>query len=1052
MSEKRRRTVFFAFLVYNGLKIPLQIFDDVYNKGKLFTEDLGWSIADAVLSCAGIKWLEMIYNLGKCAYKIPSVCNAKLSRIFRRAVSSLTAAEDDVLFILRAMYNYAELAHLVFGDTTWFSVDNPSWFEAFKRARSNTSELGIYLSDFELNSLVSVAPDNVSTTMDMLLHYDRSLTNWTGPVTNRTDNGSLSEKEQVIKRLHQLSTDTKDIQVKGYDNFATALQAAITDYLRARSDAANQRGVCAVVKIRIVQKVTITGSAFEARLDLDNSGSSPLEQIRLDLLITDDVNRTNSTHLFSIGTPLYEGSLSNETAGNDTLLASESGSISLLIIPYAMAAPTELTNYRVGGRLSYFVDGEHLNINLIPDIIQVEPAPQLHIAYFLEKFVIGPDPLSTNAVVQEPEPFTLAMIITNSGTGRTRDFRITSSQPEIVENEKGLLINFTLISMYVDHQTTPNPSLKAQIGDIQPSSTVNIRWAMVASLVGQFLTFNATFTEKNPNGDPKLSVVASLTTNLLIRLVSLDILDQTLTDNLSDFLVMGRQNAKSIPDTVVSSTDARLMFSVYHILNVTVTMTDNSTVILIVTPEVFVPSTAYIYVRIDNVWPTQTIQSARKSAQSIRENVWTTHRVVHLKEGDRNDDFIHVFDRWNGQSPIEYEIKFNVKTTTLLTTVPETTQVLTSLLTDFSTVITDTEIDSTFDEIIYTADITEPPLTTVPETTEVLTSSLTDFSTVVTDTEIDSTSDEIIYINTTDITETLPTTAETTFIDDTTENPSTDVTITDTDISTIAYENNTTDYSTIFNRTSTDMPTSSSSLQTNTTVFTSNMSTTQSSSSSTQIPIESTLTTTKLPISSSSIEQTSSTTTIDGSSIKILGKFFIQFSLKIYCDESFQLFDIDIITNILLSDFRHAFAGWKCVRIGKIKLTNFQMGTIKTKRSTIDRRQIEGTVQLFQTDQYAPTPNALLADLREQVAHRDSMLKQGNLTSMMTRDSITDIRRMYRCSADDSIDSFSETCYPPRSSINSLHIGLIIGFSILGLIILISILVACCVCGIKRST
>lgn len=95
---------------------------------------------------------------------------------------------------------------------------------------------------------------------------------------------------------------------------------------------------------------------------------------------------------------------------------------------------------------------------------------------------------------------------------------------------------------------------------------------------------------------------------------------------------------------------------------------------------------------------------------------------------------------------------------------------------------------------------------------------------------------------------------------------------------------------------------------------------------------------------------------------------------------------------------------------------------------------------------------ALLANLREQVIQRNSMLKQGKLTSVMTRDSITNIRRMYRCSADDNIDSFSETCHSIRSSIKSLHLGLIIGFSILGFIIIVSILSACCFCCIRRST
>lgn len=48
------------------------------------------------------------------------------------------------------------------------------------------------------------------------------------------------------------------------------------------------------------------------------------------------------------------------------------------------------------------VDGQLLEMTLIPDSIQVDPEPQLRIAYFLEKFIVGPDPFFNDTYLQQP--------------------------------------------------------------------------------------------------------------------------------------------------------------------------------------------------------------------------------------------------------------------------------------------------------------------------------------------------------------------------------------------------------------------------------------------------------------------------------------------------------------------------------------------------------------------------------------------------------------------------------------------------------------------------
>ena len=61
-------------------------------------------------------------------------------------------------------------------------------------------------------------------------------------------------------------------------------------------------------------------------------------------------------------------------------------------------------------------------------------------------------PLSTvfaddpNTPEVEPTiPFVLGTLVRNAGNGTAFDFRVVSGQPEIVENDRGLLIEFELI-------------------------------------------------------------------------------------------------------------------------------------------------------------------------------------------------------------------------------------------------------------------------------------------------------------------------------------------------------------------------------------------------------------------------------------------------------------------------------------------------------------------------------------------------------------------------------------------------------------------------------
>ena len=86
------------------------------------------------------------------------------------------------------------------------------------------------------------------------------------------------------------------------------------------------------------------------------------------------------------------------------------------------------------------------------------PDARLELKYFQQRDVYSDDPFTLE--VEPAEPFALGLIVKNNGAGAARNFRITSAQPKIVENEKGLLIDFKIIGTQVGTQALA-PTLTA---------------------------------------------------------------------------------------------------------------------------------------------------------------------------------------------------------------------------------------------------------------------------------------------------------------------------------------------------------------------------------------------------------------------------------------------------------------------------------------------------------------------------------------------------------------------------------------------------------------
>lgn len=328
---------------------------------------------------------------------------------------------------------------------------------------------------------------------------------------------------------------------KGFSSYIDAYNFAAGELNRV-NDLEEEAGVCAVVRIRIEQELAITREAFLARLEIGNMEDSSLQQIHVEIVVSDIVTGEQSTHFFSIGNGTISGSLTGSTNGGWSLPSSETGAVEWLIIPYSEAAPDADQVYNVGGSFSYLVDGENVTVPFLPTPITVRPDPSLLVHYFWERYVFGDDPFTEN--VEPSIPFTLGVAVKNAGYGTA------SAQPEIIDNEKGLLINFMIIGANIGAESA-SPSLTVTFGDLEPNRTAVARWFMVSSLQGEFNNYSATFENTNPLGDPRLSILDDLQIHELIR--DVDMYTPNEDDGVLDFLVNDRNDYLAYPDALYSS-------------------------------------------------------------------------------------------------------------------------------------------------------------------------------------------------------------------------------------------------------------------------------------------------------------------------------------------------------------------------------------------------------------------------------------------------------------------------------------------------------------------
>ena len=344
-----------------------------------------------------------------------------------------------------------------------------------------------------------------------------------------------------------------DFSVKsGYSSLADMFNAETNAVMKSLNESRNS--VCSTVTFQFSQSMVMTRQAFRGTLKVSNGHESlPVEDFRLHLTVADEDGKVATSHEFQTAPESltgFVGPLDFESGW--TLGSNTNGQATVLFIPTKYAAPTDPKKYSFGGFVTYtdpFTGSEAVR-SLTPVTLTVSPSPVLDLTYFMQRDVIGDDPLTeTVEPCQEAE---FSLLINNTGYGDANDVRMLTQQPQVIDNRKGLLIDMQLLSSQLnggDKTLALGGSVATDFGTIPAKSTSYAQWWFTSSLLGHFVDYDVTATHVTSYGNPDLSLLGDVTIHELIRSIKVGLDD----DNVIGFLTNDLTDENDTPDMLYVS-------------------------------------------------------------------------------------------------------------------------------------------------------------------------------------------------------------------------------------------------------------------------------------------------------------------------------------------------------------------------------------------------------------------------------------------------------------------------------------------------------------------
>lgn len=490
---------------------------------------------------------------------------------------------------------------------------------------------------FSQDSLLIINDEYVSPSV-LCTWSDGTVTEVENPTLSVT-NGNLAYIEDNRYVYGKNKGHTNLVARYGNLSCSTPLEVYITgedDEVENGNDSGdNEKSVCSSVTLSIKQRSVMTRQAFRGTLTINNNHPSlPLENLRLRLEVRDEDGTQATQHEFQINPEALNDDFTGELdfdSGWD-LKSGGTGVATVLFIPTKNAAPTEPKKWSFGGTISYTdpFTGLVVTHQLKPVTLTVNPTPVLDFTYFMQRDVIGDDPMTEN-IVEKSIPAEFALLINNKGNADAKNLKFVCKQPQIIDNQKGLLVNFAIQSAQLNGKNkvlTLSNDIPLEVGTVPAQSQTYMQWWLKSSLLGHFTDYDVTFDHKTSYGNEELSLIDQVSIHELIRGFTPLATEQDSPKRA--FLVNDMEDDNDMPDRIYF-TDATQQ-EVTIATEATLSHQNGAEFLLQVTPY----KQGWTYVQIDNTISgnAQVARITRQSdgAEIPVDNLWLTDRT--LRDGE----------------------------------------------------------------------------------------------------------------------------------------------------------------------------------------------------------------------------------------------------------------------------------------------------------------------------------------------------------------------------------------------------------------------------------
>lgn len=426
---------------------------------------------------------------------------------------------------------------------------------------------------------------------------------------------------------------------------------SINETIEAINEASSN--TCATVKIEISQELHLNRQAFRGTIEIDNGSAEKLSQISATVTASLPNGVLATSHEMQIELESVEGF--TPEGENWSLEVGQKGKFTFLFIPTQYAAPTVPVTYTFGGFIT-FDDGNDLQRrDLYPVPLVVNPSPVLDLTYFMQRDVYGDNPLTLD-VVEPVVPAEFSVLIHNKGYGDANNVHMVTHQPRIVENEKGLDVEFAIVSSSVNGEPAVlalQDDIATDFGTIAAGSSAYATWGLTSTLMGHFKEYDVSYTHITDHNNPDLSLLDQVNIHELIHSVNARVGDKTYRAWVTNDLI----DLHDDPDQLYLSNGTnepvhalREVTSIENLGQSTCRITVN------------VPTREWYYTKVDNPYGRFSKITKIVNETTMQEldpaNFWTTDYLMRDGRDPVKDYKIHLVDTAPAPGLISYLVSF----------------------------------------------------------------------------------------------------------------------------------------------------------------------------------------------------------------------------------------------------------------------------------------------------------------------------------------------------------------------------------------------------------